>query len=198
MKRISALLLGLVLFGLSGLDRPTAVLAQAPAQWRTLLDGTNMNQWTPIGAANWRVVDGTIQADNAMAGFLVSKESYGDFELRAEFWVSPDANSGIFIRCDDPAMPGAASCYEVNIFDTRPEPEYGTVAIVNVAAIENMPLAANKWNTYQIIAQGDHLTVILNGIITVDVRDSMHPSGPLTLQYGTGVVKFRRVEIREL
>jgi hypothetical protein len=171
--------------------------AQNMETWTVLLDGTSLDGWNQTGDANWRIVDGAAQADMG-GGHLVTPRSYTDFVLRAEFWVDEPANSGIFIRCDDPAMPGAASCYEVNIFDTRPEPEYGTGAIVNVAAIENMPLAANKWNTYQIIAQGDHLTVILNGIITVDVRDSMHPSGPLTLQYGTGVVKFRRVEIREL
>lgn len=171
--------------------------AQNMERWTVLLDGTSLDGWNQTGDANWRIVDGAAQADMG-GGHLVTPRSYTDFVLRAEFWVDEPANSGIFIRCDDPAMPGAASCYEVNIFDTRPEPEYGTGAIVNVAAIENMPLAANKWNTYQIIAQGDHLTVILNGIITVDVRDAMHPSGPLTLQYGTGVVKFRRVEIREL
>ena len=37
-----------------------------------------------------------------MGGFLVSKASYGDFELRAEVWVTPDANSGIFIRAENP------------------------------------------------------------------------------------------------
>jgi hypothetical protein len=171
--------------------------AQNMETWRVLLDGTDLDGWHIVGDANWRIVDGAAQADLG-GGHLMTDDSYTDFVLRAEFWVDQPANSGIFIRCDDPAMPGAATCYEVNIFDTRPEPEYGTGAIVNVAAVENMPLAANKWNTYQIIAQGDHLVTILNGIRTVDVRDSTHPSGPITLQYGTGVVKFRRVEIREL
>jgi hypothetical protein len=35
-------------------------------------------------------------------GHLVSKESCGDFQLKAEFWVDTVANSGIFIRCEDP------------------------------------------------------------------------------------------------
>jgi hypothetical protein len=196
MKRISALLLGLVLFGLSGLDRPTAVLAQAPAQWRTLLDGTNMNQWTPIGAANWRVVDGTIQADNAMAGFLVSKESYGDFELRAEFWVSPDANSGIFIRCADPKQVTAANSYEVNIFDTRPDPAYRTGGIVDVAKPASMINAGNQWNTFEISAKGPRLTVRLNGTLTVDVEDTKHARGPIALQASAGTVRWRSVQIR--
>jgi hypothetical protein len=38
---------------------------------------------------------------------------------------------------------------------------------------------------------------VLNGRRTVDLHDSTYAGGPITLQYGTGVVKFRMVEIRE-
>ena len=193
----SALLAGIASAGAMLLAASLPSSAQVEEQWTTLFDGTNLDNWNNVGDANWRIVDGAAQADMG-GGHLVSKESYTDFVLRAEFWVDEPANSGIFIRCDDPAMPGAASCYEVNIFDTRPEPAYGTGAIVNHATIDNMQLAANRWNTYEIIAQGDHLVIVLNGRRTVDIRDSTHPSGPVTLQYGTGVVKFRLVEIREL
>ena len=196
MKQISAIALGLVLFGLSGLDRPATVLAQAPAPWRTLTDGTNMNQFTPIGAANWRVVDGTIQADNGMAGFLVSKESYGDFELRAEFWVSPDANSGIFIRCSNPKEVTAANSYEVNIFDTRPDQTYRTGGIVDIAKPASMVNAGNQWNTFEIVAKGPRLTVRLNGMPMVDVQDTKHARGPIALQAGAGTVRWRNVQIR--
>jgi hypothetical protein len=37
-----------------------------------------------------------VQADKGSGGFLVSKNNYSDFAFRAEFWVSEDANSGIF------------------------------------------------------------------------------------------------------
>ena len=60
------------------------------------------------------------------ASYLVSKESYGDFQIRAEFWVDSDANSGIFIRAQNPEKIGADTSYEVNIFDKRPDPSYGT------------------------------------------------------------------------
>src|SRR5690242_1404137 len=83
-----------------GLTLGQTVLAQGA--WKTVLDGKSMDQWTPIGMANWHAVDGAIQSDNGMGGFLVSKVPYGDFELRAEVWVSPDANSGIFIRGENP------------------------------------------------------------------------------------------------
>jgi hypothetical protein len=54
-----------------------------------------------------------------------------------------------------------------------------------------MPKAAGKWNTYEITARGPHLTVVLNGQKTAD-------SGPFALQYGSGVVKFRKVQIKPL
>jgi hypothetical protein len=133
-----------------------------------------------------------------MGGYLVTKQPYTDFEIRAEFWVDTPANSGIFIRCDTPQMPGAEACYEVNIFDTRPDPTYGTGAIVNVAKVATPLKAGGKWNTYEIAAQGSHLTVTLNGMKTVDVQDTKHARGPFALQYGAGVVKFRSVQVRPL
>src|SRR4051812_8894861 len=69
--------------------------------WIVLFDGKNIDKFNKVGDANWRIEDGSVVADKGN-GFLVTKDSYGDFQLRAEFWVGPDANSGIFIRATDP------------------------------------------------------------------------------------------------
>jgi hypothetical protein len=61
-----------------------------------------------------------------------------------------------------------------------------------------MPKAVGQWNTFEITAKGPQLTVILNGTKTVDIQDSQSASGPLALQYGAGVVKFHKVEIKPL
>jgi hypothetical protein len=42
------------------------------------------------------------------------------------------------------------------------------------------------------------LSKVFNGTKTVDVQDSQFASGPLALQNGSGVVKFRKVEIGAL
>ena len=182
------------------------VAGQSRAQdgrWITLLDGTNMGDWTRLGAANWRLEGGAVVADKKEnekenGNFLVTKNSYKDFEIRAEFWVSDDANSSIFIRCEHGKVT-ATDCYEVNIFDQRPDPSYGTGAITdNVAKVDPMPKAGGKWNTYEITAQGNHLVVVLNGQKTVDIENSKHSSGPIGLQYGQGIVKFRKFQIRSL
>jgi hypothetical protein len=138
----------------------------------------DLNNFTHIGNANWKLVDGADEADIGN-GFLVTKDNFADFQLRAEFWVNDDANSGIFIRCEDPTKVNGQNAYEVNIFDKRLDPSYGTGAIVNVAKVSPMPEAGGKFNTYEITAKGLRFTVVLNGMKTVDgAQDSKHASGP--------------------
>jgi hypothetical protein len=195
MKRLSLLAIGLLAAALGACSSMSS-----GSGWTVLFDGSNLDNWNAIGKANWRIADGAVQADSGdkSQGFLVSKNSYTDFQVRAEFWVDEIANSGVFLRCSDRQQVTAKNAYEVNIFDKRPDPTYGTGAIVYVAKIANMPKAGGRWNTYEITAKGSQLTVVLNGVQTVSVQDSQHASGPIALQYGAGVVKFRKVEIKAL
>jgi hypothetical protein len=93
----------------------------------------------------------------------------------------------------------------VNIFDQRPDPSYGTGAIVNVAKVVPMPKAGGRWNVYEVTAQGDRMVVVLNGVQTVDARDARFPAGRIALQYGLGAhdapggpIKWRKLQVREL
>jgi hypothetical protein len=197
-KRLSYVLIALLAIGATFVRSSQDAVGQTDAGWITLFDGSNLDHWTTIGNANWKLADGSVQADKG-EGFLVSKNTYTDFEIRAEFWVDEEANSGIFIRCTDTTKVTATNAYEVNIFDKRPDPTYGTGAIVNVAKVVPMPKAAGKWNVYEITAKGPTFTVTLNGQRTVDgVKDEKHASGPIALQYAAGVVKFRKVQIKPL
>jgi hypothetical protein len=204
MQRGSAVIVGLLFIACTVSWPSHPASGQAAGGWVTLFDGKHLDNWQHIGDANWRLEDGSVVADKG-SGFLVSKQAYTDFQLRVEFWVDEDANSGIFIRCTNPDKIGTDSAYEVNIYDKRPEPSYGTGAIVNLAKVEPMPKAGGKWNVYEITAQGPQFTVILNGQKTVDgAQDSKFASGRIALQYGAGVVKdkgvvkFRKVEIKPL
>jgi Domain of Unknown Function (DUF1080) len=170
--------------------------------WVTLIDGEKgLENWTRVSDANWRAADGAIQADaktDKANAFLLSKNSYTDFQIRVEFWASDDANSGIYMRCANPGELTDRTCYEANIFDQRPDPTYGTGAIVHIAKVAPMPKAGGKWNTYDITVKGTQLTVVLNGVRTADVQDTKLASGPFALQYAAGVIKFRKVQIRPL
>jgi hypothetical protein len=204
MKRLIAIAAYLLLGGLAAFHVTSDAAAAGKSKWVTLFDGKNLDQWQGDGSANFQIVQGSVMAvdkkdPKATASYLVTNETYKDFELRAEFWVSGDANSGIFIRCQDPAKIGGKTAYEVNIFDTRPDPTYATGAIVDVAKPAQEIKAGGRWNNYHIVAKGSKFTVTLNGVKTVDgAEDGKFAEGRIALQFGKGVVMFKKVQIRPL
>jgi hypothetical protein len=202
LTRVFAFTTGVVIAAFAAVVLAPPASAQSGPGWIQLFDGKNLGDWDRIGQANWRVEDGAIVADKLMmekgTAHLVTKNKYKDFQIYAEFWASDDANSGIFIRCSDPKTIGARTCYEVNIFDQRKDPTYGTGAIVFFAEVSPMPKAGGKWNTYEITAKGRQITVVLNGKKTADLHNGLFTEGPFTLQYGAGVIKFRKVAVKPL
>jgi hypothetical protein len=189
MKRLFVITLALFVVALVSLS------AQTGKGWVTLFDGKNLDNFNVIGTANWKIADGAVEA-NSGTGFLVTKQSYSDFDLRLEFWVSEDANSGVFFRAQDANKIADTTAYEANIYDKRPDPSYRTGGIVHTAKPMSMINAGGHWNTYEISARGPKLTVILNDTKTVDVEDKKYARGPIALQYGAGTVRFRNVQIR--
>jgi hypothetical protein len=172
--------------------------------WTTLVDGTRgMENFARSGGdADWSAQDGAIQATKGGkdASYLVSREVYGDFEMRVEMWVGDEStNSGVFVRCQDRAKIDAETCYEFNIWGRRPDPTYGSGAIVNVAPVgQPVPLTGGRWNTLVLTARGERLTFVLNGQKTSEGTNPRLARGPFALQWGSGTVKFRKVEIRPL
>jgi hypothetical protein len=175
--------------------------SQTGSGWIQLFDGKTLTGWTPTNdAVNWRVEDGAIIADKSKGkggNHLVSKESYKDHEIYAEFWASDDANSGIFARCN-PKQISAKTCYEINIFDRRSDPSYGTGAVVYFAEVKPMQKAGGKWNTFEISLKGRNITVSLNGKQTVSLHNGMYEQGHFSLQYGSGTIKWRKVAVKPL
>lgn len=163
--------------------------------WIALFDGGNLDAFDRLGEADWRVAGGVLEATRG-PGFLVTRRSFGDFRLQAEFYVETQTNSGIFIRCQDPRKVTASNAYEVNIWDARKDPTYGTGAVVDFAKVSMpYPKAGGRWNTFDITARGQRLTVLFNGQRTVDFEDSKFAAGPIALQSGGGLVRFRSVRI---
>lgn len=184
----------LTLLGACSSDGPS----RDAAGWLTLFNGTDLSYWTVVGDGNWRVENGALTADQSTdASYLVSDLSFDNFELQLEFWVDTEANSGVFIRCADPESIDSTSCYEVNIYDTRPDQTYRTGSIVDVAEPSQFVYTGGQWNRFEITAIGDRLQVVLNGRDMVDVEDSRLSAGPFALQRGSGTVRFRNVRIRE-
>jgi hypothetical protein len=202
MKRLTVLAVAVALSACSSM--PSWVPGSG---WTTLIDGDKgMENFQRVGDANWRAEEGAIVADKGKGGFLLSNDSYKDFQLRIEFWAAHNANSGIYMRCSEPKNLTDKTCYEANIFDQRPDQTYATGGIVHRGKVMQPVKAGGKWNVYEITAKGSTLTVELNGIKTSEIGNVESPSGPIALQYGTlppngepgGAIKFRKVQIRPL
>ncbi len=155
--------------------------------------------WHQVGNANWRIEQGEFVSDEGN-GHLVTDRSYQDFRITAEYFVDvPTANSGIYFRITDESTIRDTTAYEANINDERPDMEKSTGALVNHVPPSEFIKTAGRWNTYEVTAQGDHIFIVLNGITTVDTRDTTHPhSGPISLQHLAGEVRFRNVVIEAL
>ena len=168
--------------------------------WITLIDGENgLQNFTPLGEANWAAVNGAIQADrktSAEAGILLSKNSYTDLEVYAEFWADEEANSGIYIRVMNQKVVNTRAAYEIQIWDKSPT--MATASLMPPAKAAQTFKAAGRWNTMEITARGPRMTVKMNGEQAVDVNDSAFTSGPIALQYNSGTIKFRKVMVRPL
>ncbi len=147
----------------------------------------------PAGGSHWEVVDGLLMPCGEPAGYLTSDQSYKNFVLSIEFRCGDDTNSGVFVR-----SPDESGGYEVQIWRQQPA-GFNTGSIVGTAKTARVfTLEPDRWNHYQITANGERLTVMLNGETTLDVRDAKFSEGHLRLQYQQFPVAFRNIKIRPL
>ena len=194
--------------GLIGCSEMPSMPSWMPGSgWTTLIDGEKgLDNFSRVGDANWRAEGGAIVADKGKGGFLLSKNSFKDFQLRAEFWADHSTNSGIYMRCSDPKNLNDKSCYEANIFDRRGDQTYATGGIVHRGKVLKSVKAGGQWNLYEITARGSKLTVVLNGTKTAEIENVQFPSGPIALQFGSlppkaapgGAIKWRKVQVKDL
>jgi hypothetical protein len=102
---------------------------------------------------------------------MYTKRKFADFVLACDFKVSPQCNSGIFVREGDPADP-VQTGLEIQLFDSAGKKKLGkhdSGAIYDaLAPSKNAMKAAGEWNHIEITATGAKVRVVLNGEQVVD------------------------------
>lgn len=187
----------------------SASWAQDSGDWVTVFDGSDLDGFILTGDANWHIAGDVVEATEGN-GYLVVKDPYDDFVLTLEFWVASSVNSGVYIRCPAPEEHGGRICYEIQIHDYRPNQIYRTGGIVRHRSPAEHVTSLARWNTYEIRAEGEQITVTLNDVVTAEIENAdyvcdqpcAHRSeGYISLQYSDdsgGVLKFRNVRIQPL
>ncbi|MDR0748866.1 MAG: DUF1080 domain-containing protein [Tannerellaceae bacterium] len=190
--------------------------------YKLLFDGTNMFEWTGNTVDYTLKEDGsiTLVPDNGSGGNLYTKNEYGNFVFRFEFMLTPAANNGLGIRTPkegDAAYVGM----ELQILDNehpvykdlQPYQYHGSVYGI-IPAKRGFLKPAGQWNCQEVIADGDHIRITLNGEVILDgnIREATkngtpdkreHPGlfnrkGHIAFLGHGSEVKFRNIRIREL
>jgi hypothetical protein len=80
----------------------TLTPAERAQGWRLLFDGRSTAGWrgfkTPETDAGWTVVDGALGPDPKTSRDIMTKATYGSFELTWDWKVTPKGNSGVMFH----------------------------------------------------------------------------------------------------
>ena len=162
--------------------------------WKLLWDGATTNGWRGaklegFPEQGWEIENGELTvlssggAESAAGGDIVTKELYGDFELKVDFKITPGANSGIKYYVDTETNKGSGSAIglEYQILDDvlHPDAKLGnhegsrTVSSLYdlIKADENKPIhPVGEWNTAYITSVDGHVEHWLNGMKVLEYK----------------------------
>jgi hypothetical protein len=180
LSRVSLAVCGLFLCGtvlLLAEDKPDS--AKEEKGFVSLFNGKDMTGW--VGNTKGYYADGkgnmVCDPTKGGGGNVYTEKEYSNFVIRFEFKLSPGANNGLGIRTPrdvDAAYKGM----EIQIIDDTSDKYKGIQpwqrhgSIYGVAAAKPGHLKpVGEWNSEEVIADGRHITVKLNGETIVDVED---------------------------
>lgn len=170
------------------------------AGWIQLFDGQTLTGWFANNNVNWHVNDaGEIAASEGEPGLLLTSVPFADYELRCDYHVSKNANSGIFLRTLADPKKVDADCYELNICDSHPQ--FKTASFVGRAQPVKEVGGEEVWKTFHIRAEGRRITVKLDDELVLDHTDEtpgVRLTGHIGLQKNAGQVRFRNVFLKPL
>ena len=186
-----------------------------------LFDGSSLFNWTG-NTTDYYPVNGELVVDPKRGGKgnLYTKKEYGDFHMKFDFQLTPGANNGLGIRTPlegDAAYVGM----ELQILDNtspiyaklQPYQYHGSVYGI-IPAKQGFLKPVGEWNEQEVIAEGNHIKVILNGEVITDgdivqaIKDGTpdhkeHPgllnkTGHIGFLGHGSPLKFRNIRIKEI
>lgn len=178
----------------------TITADEAKAGWRLLWDGKTSEGWRSAKSENfpkkgWTIKDGVLTVhdnkgeESSGGGDIITRKRYADFELLADFKITPAANSGIKIFVQPNLSPidkttgaktsvGSAIGCEFQVLDDvrHPDAKLGKNGNRTIGSLYDLiPAPADKkvfpigeWNHARILSRGQHVEFWLNGQLTVE------------------------------
>ncbi|QDT15010.1 3-keto-disaccharide hydrolase [Alienimonas californiensis] len=183
-----------------------------------LFDGETLDGWkNPYTWGEAKVVDGEIHLKADKKFFLVTEKEYDDFIFEGDVHLPEGpANSGFMFRANvepnkvygyQSEVDGSPRGWSGGLYDEGRRgwfvsPKRGDKE--SEAAFKKRAGDAfkrNGWNTYRITAQGDHITIAVNGVVVSDFKDDVDAAGPIGIQHHGekgAVYRFRNLRVKPL
>jgi hypothetical protein len=216
--RILLLLITLGVGGLPCLRADDAV--KPPEGFESLFNGKDLTGWKVHEGDMkvWGADKGLIYVEGGRGGWLFTEKEYTDFELRLEFKISKEGNSGVALRAHEKGDPAYAGMeiqildndwHLKNLKDLKPVQLTGSIyGVCPPSADATRPIG--EWNSYHITAKGRKITIELNGTIIVNANLDDYPQhfeghpglkrtgGYLGLQSHSARCEFRNIFVKPL
>jgi len=143
--------------------------------WISLFDGKTLNGWTANENKNcFKVEDGKIIVNGERSHLFytgtVMNANFTNFEWKADVMTLPNSNSGMYFHTQfqDSGWPDQG--YEVQVNNSHGDWRR-TGGLYAVVDVKEAPAKDNEWFTQHIIVNGKHITIKVNGVVTVDYTE---------------------------
>lgn len=186
--------------------------------YKLLFNGKDLSGWEgdPV---RWSVQNGAIVGSSdghpfKVNTFLIYKDKFANFVLKGDIKLR-NHNSGIQFRSEQ--LPGEgwmvrgyqADASEVgeeksawgNLYEERLRGRNAMKTPDEGWKTAKTLVHHGDWNTYEILAEGDHIRLTFNGVVTLDTHDQGAANGIIALQLHAGPemrVEFRNLKLKEL
>ena len=155
----------------------TLTPAEKHAGWTLLFDGKTTHGWRSFKQATlqpgWRVKDGVLSPDPALAKDIVTKADYANFELSFDWRISAMGNSGVMFHVIPVGEETYESGPEYQILDNArpalPKERAGALYAL-VAPAMDMTKPVGDWNTARLIADHSQVQHWLNGMLVAQYQ----------------------------
>jgi hypothetical protein len=174
----------------------------------SLFNGKDLTGWQQhlFTPGDWRVIDGILTGGGKTHGHLLTlRDDYADYHLRVKARFSGVGANGVPHGVRMRAQLDGVNVwgYHVMINDVQRKTGAMYVRSNNLQTPKGNAIAVRpgEWFELDVIVQGDHVIVQVNGLTTADFFDMQHivPKGPIVLSHA-GQAKFEveRIEVKEM
>lgn len=168
--------------------------------WISIFDGKTLNGWKAgDNPESWSVRNGLITGDGERSHLFYMEQVCENCEFEADVKLNHAGNSGMYFRAA--FGPGWPKGYEAQVDNTHPDAKR-TGSLYNFQNVMEQLVPDDTWWNQHIIAQGNHIIILVNDKKVVDYVDekNTYMKGYLALQQHNkgSVVEYKNLMMKQL